>query len=142
MGDETGLRVYTEPPGAAHVRGQRRKVGDAVAVSLDDAIKRLLDEQHARARDIIEAHKEDLEKLVRELLVQKTLHRADVDKLLGAGAEAPVRSLDFLADLDAAAAEEEARSEDPDAGLGEVRASAVPDRPTPPVPPQDPEPPR
>lgn len=143
MGDHgTGLRVYTEPPGAAHVRGKRRDVGDAVAVTLDESIKTLLDEQLSRARRIIEEHKEDLEKLVRTLLIEKTLHRADVERLLGPGASAPRRALDFLADLPVEDDDDDAdATKDPDAGLGDVRAAAVPDRPLAPTP-SDPEPPR
>ena len=83
MGAETGVRVYTLPPGTTQARGQRRAVSDAVADRLDEAIQGLLAAQLERAEAMIGEHRGMLELLVDHLLEHKTLYRKDVEELLG-----------------------------------------------------------
>lgn len=91
MADEAGVRAYTPPPGVVHVKGQRPALSEATAKALDDAMRRLLDEQLARARALFATHRAAFDKLVEVLLSQKTLFKKDIDALLGPR-PAPVRA--------------------------------------------------
>ncbi len=68
--------------------GQRRHVSEHTAQQVDQEIKRLLDEAHARARVVLEEHRVLLEQIALALLERETLDREQI-KLLDAGKELP-----------------------------------------------------
>jgi cell division protease FtsH len=84
MADEAGVRSYTPPPGVVHVKGQRPTLSEATAQQLDAAMRRLLDEQLARAREMFTAHRVAFDQLVDVLLEKKTLYLKDINAILGA----------------------------------------------------------
>ncbi len=62
--------------------GQRREVSERTAEMVDDEIKRLLDEAHARARVILTENRPLLDQLADTLLERETIDRDDLDKLM------------------------------------------------------------
>jgi cell division protease FtsH len=67
---------------------QRRDVSEHTAQLVDQEVKRLLDQSHQRARDILEKQQELLESIAQALLERETLNREEVD-LLGKGKDLP-----------------------------------------------------
>ncbi len=62
--------------------GQRREVSERTAEMVDDEIKRLLDEAHARARAILTDNRELLDRIAATLLERETIDREDMEKLV------------------------------------------------------------
>jgi cell division protease FtsH len=60
---------------------QRREVSEHTARLVDEEIKRILDEAHERAREVLEANRELLESIAQALLERETLDRDDIDRL-------------------------------------------------------------
>ena len=88
---------------------QRREVSDFTAQAVDEEVKRILDEAHAQAREIIEAHLPLLESVARALLDRETLD-ADEIRLLVDGKELAPLVNDFDAqDLPPAPADAEVK---------------------------------
>jgi len=67
---------------------QRREVSEHTASRVDREIKRVLDEAHERAREVLTEHKDLLEDFAQALLERETLDAAEI-KLLNAGEELP-----------------------------------------------------
>jgi cell division protease FtsH len=67
---------------------QRREVSERTSESVDDEIKRILDEAYSRARQTLNENRVLLEKISEALLERETLDREDVD-LLAAGMPLP-----------------------------------------------------
>ena len=67
---------------------QRREVSERTSESVDDEIKRILDEAFSRARQTLQDNRVLLEKISEALLERETLDREDVD-LLAAGMPLP-----------------------------------------------------
>ncbi|MEO8225838.1 MAG: ATP-dependent zinc metalloprotease FtsH [Gemmatimonadota bacterium] len=61
--------------------GQRREVSERMAEMVDDEVKRLLDEAHARARTILTENRELLDRIALTLLERETIDREDMEKL-------------------------------------------------------------
>jgi cell division protease FtsH len=72
--------------------GQRREISERTAVLVADEIKRLLDEEHARARVILTENRPLLDQLADTLLERETIDRDDLDKLMR-GQPLPPRTL-------------------------------------------------
>jgi cell division protease FtsH len=60
---------------------QRRDVSEHTAQLVDEEVKRILDEAHARARDVLEAERDLLTRIAEALLQVETLDRDDVSEL-------------------------------------------------------------
>ncbi|HSR42091.1 MAG TPA: hypothetical protein VLL48_07970, partial [Longimicrobiales bacterium] len=60
---------------------QRREISEHTAQQVDQEVKRLLDEAHDRARDVLEEHSDLLESIADALLERETLDRDEVETL-------------------------------------------------------------
>jgi cell division protease FtsH len=60
---------------------QRRDVSEHTARRVDEAVKRILDEAHERARTVLEGEKDLLERIAEALLERETLDRTDIESL-------------------------------------------------------------
>ncbi len=67
---------------------QRRQVSEHTAQQVDQEVKRILDEAHTRAREVLEEHRDLLERIALALLERETLD-ADEIQLLDEGKELP-----------------------------------------------------
>ncbi|MDX9721737.1 MAG: AAA family ATPase [Myxococcota bacterium] len=83
MDEQAGPRVYSAAPGSAQLQGTRRRVASDLASLLDAAIRRILDEQEARANTLLVEHRPLMERLVEALRAKKTLHRPEIEQILG-----------------------------------------------------------
>jgi cell division protease FtsH len=78
---------------------QRREVSEHTAETVDREIKRILDEAHDHARDVLEQHEELLESIAQALLERETLDRDQIEAL-SRGEELPPMSPSSLAPVD------------------------------------------
>lgn len=67
---------------------QRRSVSEHTARQVDTEVKRILDDAHEKAREILEQEQDLLERIAQALLERETLDRSEID-LLDAGKELP-----------------------------------------------------
>jgi cell division protease FtsH len=67
---------------------QRREISQATAELVDREVKRIVDEAHNRAREVLEENKDLLEAIARALLERETLDRDEI-RLLNEGRELP-----------------------------------------------------
>jgi cell division protease FtsH len=67
---------------------QRREISEHTAQQVDQEVKRLLDEAHDRARVVVEANRDLLERIAQALLERETLDRDEI-YLLKEGKELP-----------------------------------------------------
>ncbi len=63
--------------------GVRRTFSDETARTIDSEIRRIIDEQSDRARDIVTSNREQLDALAKTLLERESLSGEEVDKVLG-----------------------------------------------------------
>ena len=68
--------------------GQRRSVSEHTSRQVDTEVKRILDEAHEKAREILEKEENLLERIAQALLDRETLDRGEID-LLDEGKELP-----------------------------------------------------
>ena len=61
----------------------QRPFSDETASMIDEEVRRLLDRQFDRAKQLLAEHREDLEKLAQALLETEVLHKSDVERLVG-----------------------------------------------------------
>ena len=61
--------------------GQRRQVSEHTAQQVDQEVKRILDEAHAKARTVLEEHEELLERIARALLERETIGQHEIGLL-------------------------------------------------------------
>ena len=73
---------------------QRREVSDYTAQQVDEEVKRILDDAHARARTIVESHRTLLTDIANALLERETLDSAEI-QLLVEGKTLPPLTSDF-----------------------------------------------
>jgi cell division protease FtsH len=69
--------------------GVSREVGSALADRIDAEVRRIVVEAEARARALLEAHRDALERVAERLLEQEQLEGEELDALLGTAAVAP-----------------------------------------------------
>lgn len=80
---------------------QRRGVSEHTARQVDTEVKRILDDAHERARELLEQERDLLERIAQALLERETLDRHEV-RLLADGKElSPLEKLDIPGDPDA-----------------------------------------
>jgi cell division protease FtsH len=65
--------------------GEERNYSEAVAEQIDQAVREIADDCYAKARELLSAHREELDLLVEMLLEHESLERADVEALLEHG---------------------------------------------------------
>ncbi len=102
----------------------RRDVSEHTAELVDDEVKRILDEAHERARTVLEANRDLLERIAQALLERETLDRDQIGKI-GRGEELPPLEMPVPEPLGAAPLAARIRP------AGEVK---IPLRPLPPDP--------
>jgi cell division protease FtsH len=115
MSDKLGPRVLGHNHGAPFLGRDMHSepdYSDDLARTIDSEIRRIIEEAHQRARDILVEHRDDLENLSQILLKRETIEREEFLALLNGESEATV-----FAARDARAAElaREAEQASPDA---------------------------
>jgi cell division protease FtsH len=103
MSEKLGPRVLGHNHGAPFLGRDMHSepdYSDDLARTIDSEIRRIIEEAHQRARDILVEHRADLENLSQILLKRETIEREEFLGLLAGGAEA-----DVFAAKDARAAE-------------------------------------
>ncbi len=61
----------------------QKPYSDTTAAKIDDEVRKLLDSQYERAKELLVEHRDDLEKLANALLEKEVLLKSDVEKLIG-----------------------------------------------------------
>ena len=67
---------------------EQRDYGDKIADAIDEEVNRIIQEAHARATEVLSAHKETLVRLAQTLIVEETLE-ADRLEAVFKGARLP-----------------------------------------------------
>jgi cell division protease FtsH len=111
MSEKLGPRVLGHNHGAPFLGRDMHSepdYSDDLARTIDSEIRRIIEEAHQRARDILVEHRADLETLSQVLLKRETIEREEFIGLLAGGSEAEV-----FAAKDARAAEEARKAAEP-----------------------------
>jgi cell division protease FtsH len=122
MSDKLGPRVLGHNHGAPFLGRDMHSepdYSDDLARTIDSEIRRIIEEAHQRARDILVEHREDLENLSQILLKRETIEREEFIALLAGEPEAAV-----FAERDAKAAQLAREAEQ--AGQQEKKAKRLP----------------
>jgi cell division protease FtsH len=122
MSDKLGPRVLGHNHGAPFLGRDMHSepdYSDDLARTIDSEIRRIIEEAHQRARDILVEHREDLENLSQILLRRETIEREEFIALLAGEPEAAV-----FAERDAKAAQLAREAEQ--AGQQEKKAKRLP----------------
>ena len=85
MSDELGPRVYGENESEVFLGRDvttHRNLSDAVAERVDTAVTRIIDEQYARARTIIEDNRDKIETMAKALMEWETLDAEQIDDIM------------------------------------------------------------
>jgi cell division protease FtsH len=77
------LRDSEEHPFLGREIAQPRRHSEASAAVVDEAVRSLLQEAEARADEVISSHRIKIERLVGELEEHETLHREQVEEIMG-----------------------------------------------------------
>ena len=86
MNEKIGPIKYGDFRSHVHIRFDAPPVHESseeTAREIDVEVKKLIDEAHARALQILTDHRDELEKLATALLERETLSAAEIDVLLG-----------------------------------------------------------
>jgi len=115
--------------------GEERNYSEAIAEQIDQAVREIADDCYAKARELLSAHRDELDLLVEKLLEHESLERKDVEALIEHGVMA--------SELEEQQGEEQAEDADEDTAPGGVvqtppEAAGKPERGT--LPPGLPEP--
>jgi len=73
------------------IGAEERNYSEETARVIDAEVRRLLEGQHARARQILERRRDDLERMAARLLEVETLGRADIEEILGSPLAPPAK---------------------------------------------------
>ena len=85
--DATGSRdTFTKP------------YSEQTAVAIDNEVRRILEEAYNRARQIIERHNDEINKMVDVLLEKETIYAEDIELILGKSAQALEKEAEKVAD--------------------------------------------
>ncbi len=79
------LRESEEHPFLGREIAQPRRHSEASAKAVDEAVSKLLREAEARVQKVIRDHRAEMDRLVAALEEHETLHRGDIENILGAG---------------------------------------------------------
>ncbi len=85
MSEALGTRVYGENQGEVFLGRDvitHKNLSDATAELVDREIRRIIDEQYARARAIIEENRDKVERMARALLEWETLNAEQIDDII------------------------------------------------------------
>jgi cell division protease FtsH len=85
MSDSLGPRVYADNNGEVFLGRDmvsHRDISDATAQMVDSEIRRIIDEQYARSRNIIEEHRDKVELMAKSLLEWETLDSEQIDDIM------------------------------------------------------------
>jgi cell division protease FtsH len=72
---------------------EQRNYSEAVAMAIDDEVRKIVEAQYNRARSILETQRDLLDLLAAELLKSEVLEEEDLDKILGPSSQAKQRGL-------------------------------------------------
>ncbi|MBN1655377.1 MAG: ATP-dependent zinc metalloprotease FtsH [Deltaproteobacteria bacterium] len=79
FGRPTGLRFL----GGPMPLGEDRNFSEKTAQAIDAEVRQIIDTQHQRARKILQDRRDMLGKMIEKLLVEETLHRSDLEAIVG-----------------------------------------------------------
>ncbi len=79
FGLSTELKYLNTPFG----RTEERNFSEKTAQAIDEEVKKMVDGQYARAREIMGSKREILDRIAAELFAKETLDRPDLDRILG-----------------------------------------------------------
>ncbi len=85
MSDMLGTRVYGDNQSEVFLGRDvmtHKNMSNAVAEAVDKEIRRIIDEQYARARTIIEENRDKVEKMARALIEWETLDAGQIDDIM------------------------------------------------------------
>jgi cell division protease FtsH len=86
MSDKVGPLTFGSPSEEVFLGrelGMRRTFSDETAQTIDSEIRRMIDEQSNRARDIVTTEHDKLDALAKALLERETLNGEEVDRIMG-----------------------------------------------------------
>ncbi len=86
MAEEIGpidLRQSEEHPFLGREIAQPRRFSETTAHEVDEAVRKLLIEAEGRAREIIDAHRRQIERLIADLEERETLDKEEIEACLG-----------------------------------------------------------
>ncbi len=88
MSERLGPMTFGQPVGARFLEspvlwGEERNFSEETARAIDGEVRRIVDEQYARAKTILGANLARLERLTEALLVRETLEREEIERVLG-----------------------------------------------------------
>lgn len=83
MSDDLGYVSYLDSNNPDGSFGFNKKYSDDTAVHIDEAVKRIIEENRARTRELIEKHRDQLEEMAKTLLEREILEPHDLMELLG-----------------------------------------------------------
>ncbi|HDZ19663.1 MAG TPA: ATP-dependent metallopeptidase FtsH/Yme1/Tma family protein [Phycisphaerae bacterium] len=113
MSEQLGLISYNEQqrhPQMMDLGG--KDYSDKTAELIDSEIKRIVDEAHQRARKVLEAHRDELERIAQALLAYETLNAEEV-KLIIDGKTLDKTSVNDLIDIEHAKTAEPGEADAP-----------------------------
>jgi cell division protease FtsH len=87
MSERLGPLTYARDPRARFLAGalevgESRDVSDETARAIDSEIRALIENEHTRARTMLEEHRANLDRIAHELLTHETLQRAELEALV------------------------------------------------------------
>jgi cell division protease FtsH len=95
MSDALGTRVYGENQSEVFLGRDmmtHKNLSDSVAEQVDQEIRRIIDEQYARARAIIEENRDKIEVMTRSLIEWETLDAGQIDDIMAGKTPRPPES--------------------------------------------------
>jgi cell division protease FtsH len=77
------LRQSEEHPFLGREIAQPRRFSETTAHSVDEAVRKILSEAENRAREVIDAHRRQIERLIEKLEDRETLSKSEIESCLG-----------------------------------------------------------
>ena len=72
-----------EQPFLGYEMAVGRDYSEATAARIDEAVQKLLEDRHQAARELLEEHRQKLDRLAQALLDQETVSQAELEEILG-----------------------------------------------------------
>lgn len=95
MSDKMGVMVYAENEGEVFLGRSVTKtthISEKTMQQVDAEIRRILDEQYKRARDLIEGHQKEMHRMAKALLDWETIDGDQIDDILAGNEPRPLKS--------------------------------------------------
>ena len=127
MNEKIGPIKYGDFRSHVHIRFDAPPVHESseeTAREIDVEVKKLIDEAHARALQILTDHRDELEKLATTLLDKETLSAAEIDVLLGRVTEPVKEEAPEKTENDAAPVEDAPAENAPESAAQETEDAA------------------